>query len=184
MLSYDSCILGRLPFIFLRLAEGPAKTRGLFLQLRCLVVIVFSHSPKSCATCKSHHYGTCVWIALGNRSGRRVAGVRVQKAIFIGVGSQLQCPGFTRSIFTASAKMSNMDEETLFEEEMAVPKDQRPVNELKNLQESSMYKWVCRNGRFLASCPQIMIINQIRNISKNIFPGRATILNSFNQFLV
>jgi len=41
------------------------------------------------------------------------------------------------------ANSFNVDgfEESAFEEEMAVPKDQRPVNELKNLQEAFMYSW-------------------------------------------
>ena len=36
----------------------------------------------------------------------------------------------------------DLNEDSLFDEEMAVPKDQRPVNELKNLQEAPLYSWV------------------------------------------
>lgn len=36
----------------------------------------------------------------------------------------------------------NMTEDSSFDEELAVPKDQRPVNELKSLQQAPLYSWV------------------------------------------
>lgn len=41
----------------------------------------------------------------------------------------------------ARASSMDLNEDSLFDEEMAVPKDQRPVNELKNLQEAPLYSW-------------------------------------------
>lgn len=35
----------------------------------------------------------------------------------------------------------NMTEDSSFDEELAVPKDQRPVNELKSLQQAPLYSW-------------------------------------------
>ena len=48
-----------------------------------------------------------------------------------------------------------MDEDSAFEEEFPVPKDQRPVNELKNLQQASMYSWVRNpeNLRLISTSP-------------------------------
>lgn len=48
----------------------------------------------------------------------------------------LSCPAPRANSFNVEGY-----EESAFDEEMAVPKDQRPVNELKNLQGASMYSW-------------------------------------------
>eukprot|EP00959_Pyramimonas_sp_CCMP1952_P397134 8320952-Pyramimonas_sp.AAC.1 len=44
-------------------------------------------------------------------------------------------------VVLARASSMNLNEDSLFDEEMAVPKDQRPVNELKNLQVAPLYSW-------------------------------------------
>jgi hypothetical protein len=58
----------------------------------------------------------------------------------VDVGAAMAARGKRMGVVTRAAL--NLSEDSSFDEEMAVPKDQRPVNELKALQQAPLYSWV------------------------------------------
>jgi hypothetical protein len=104
-------------------------------------------SPTVSPTASSHHVSpyrlSCLWTPRVLRRRRVSTFVSTCFSTLVGarwVTRRPSTPPSRAGVVTHAAL--NMTEDSSFDEELAVPKDQRPVNELKSLQQAPLYSWV------------------------------------------